>query len=61
MSKLCEEIWPQLKEKYMSMPSLKGRPIPTPTNKYVDEINHMVTWKLPGPEMILLSAETITE
>ena len=39
---------------------LEGRAVLAPTNKKVDEINDLLTWKLPGPETTLLSADALT-
>ena len=61
MKKFCEEIWPHLEENYMNMEYLEGRAVLAPTNKKVDEINQLVTGKLPGPGTTLLSADALTE
>ncbi len=61
MAKFCEEIWPRLEENYTDATYLEGRAVLAPTNKKVDEINDLLTWKLPGPGMTLLSADALTE
>ena len=61
MGKFCEKIWPQLEENYTTPGYLEGRAILAPTNKKVDEINNLMTRKLPGTEMALASADCLTE
>ena len=61
MAKFCEKIWPRLEENYMDISYLDGRAVLAPTNKKVDEINALVTEKIPGPGTVLLSADALTE
>ena len=61
MSKFCEEIWPHLELNYMEENYLGGRAILAPTNKKVDRVNDLLTKKLPGQEVVLVSADMLTD
>ena len=61
MGQFCEEIWPRLEENYATAGYLEGKAILAPTNKMVNEINNHMTRKLPGSEVVLVSADSLTE
>lgn len=61
MDRFCEEIFPRLEQNYNDQKFLEGRAILAPTNKKVDEINDLLTKKLPGTASTLLSADALTE
>ena len=61
MTKFCEEIWPRLEQNYMDVGYLEGRAILAPTNKKVDEINGLLSRKLPGQQIVLCSADMLTD
>ena len=59
LKRLIDTVFPNLAVNISDKTWLEGRCILTPTNANVDQINHAIIEMLPGPEVVLLSADKV--
>ena len=59
LRKLINTVFPNLEVNMSDKTWLDGRSILTPTNANVDLINHTMVEMAPGPEIVLLSADSV--
>ena len=59
LKKLINTVFPNLEVNMADKAWLDGRSILTPTNANVDLINHTMVEMAPGPEIVLLSADSV--